>query len=82
MGGVLFPDKSGADVQLIFLPFLRDLSSVEQFSWGTAVLAHLYRERELCRGSKKGANEISGPLILLQVCEYSYSVFFLNQNCT
>lgn len=65
MGSVLFADKSGADVQLMFLPFLRDLTSVGQFSWGSAVLAHLYRE--LCRASKKGANEISGPLVLLQI---------------
>ncbi|XP_031741301.1 serine/threonine-protein phosphatase 7 long form homolog isoform X2 [Cucumis sativus] len=65
MGSVLFADKSGADVQLMFLPFLRDLECVEQFSWGSAVLAHLYRE--LCRASKKGANEISGPLVLLQI---------------
>jgi hypothetical protein len=66
MGGVLFTDKSGAGVQLIFLPLLRDFKYTEQLSWGSAVLAHLYRE--LCRASKAGANEIAGPLILLQVC--------------
>nr|XP_048334933.1 serine/threonine-protein phosphatase 7 long form homolog isoform X2 [Ziziphus jujuba var. spinosa] len=65
MGGVLFTDKSGADVQLIFLPLLRDFSHVKQFSWGSAALAHLYRE--LCRASKMGASEIAGPLILLQL---------------
>lgn len=65
MGGVLFTDKSGADVQLIFLPLLRDFAYTEQLSWGSAVLAHLYRE--LCRASKVGANEIAGPLLLLQL---------------
>ncbi|KAL5555078.1 hypothetical protein UlMin_037314 [Ulmus minor] len=65
MGGVLFTDKSGADVQLIFLPLLRDFACVNQFSWGSAVLAHLYRE--LCRATKMGANEIAGPLVLLQL---------------
>ncbi|KAL0013037.1 hypothetical protein SO802_000106 [Lithocarpus litseifolius] len=65
IGGFLFTDKSGADVQLIFLPLLRDFSYIEQLSWGSAVLAYLYRE--LCRASKAGANEIAGPLILLQL---------------
>lgn len=65
IGGFLFTDKSGADVQLIFLPLLRDFSKIEQLSWGSALLAYLYRE--LCRASKAGANEIAGPLILLQL---------------
>lgn len=64
--GSLFADKSGSDVQLIFLPLLRDFKSAGKYSWGSAVLAYLYRE--LCRASKKGASEISGPLMLLQVC--------------
>ncbi|XP_031266373.1 serine/threonine-protein phosphatase 7 long form homolog isoform X2 [Pistacia vera] len=63
--GSLFADKSGSDVQLIFLPLLRDFKYARKFSWGSAVLAYLYRE--LCRASKKGASEISGPLMLLQL---------------
>lgn len=65
IGSTLFADKSGADVQLIFLPLLKNFADVPLFSWGSAVLAHLYRE--LCRACRKGANEIAGPLILLQV---------------
>ncbi|XP_031266286.1 serine/threonine-protein phosphatase 7 long form homolog isoform X2 [Pistacia vera] len=63
--GSLFADKSGSDVQLIFLPLLRDFKYVGKFSWGSAILAYLYRE--LCRASKKGASEVSGPLMLLQL---------------
>ncbi|KAJ0030826.1 hypothetical protein Pint_14547 [Pistacia integerrima] len=58
-------DKSGSDVQLIFLPLLRDFKHAGKFSWGSAILAYLYRE--LCRANKKGASEISGPLMLLQL---------------
>ncbi|KAJ7967944.1 serine/threonine-protein phosphatase 7 long form-like [Quillaja saponaria] len=65
IGSALFTDKSGADVQLIFLPLLRDFALVPQFSWGSAVLAHLYRE--LCRGCRNGASEIAGSLVLLQL---------------
>ncbi|XP_031266292.1 serine/threonine-protein phosphatase 7 long form homolog [Pistacia vera] len=63
--GSLFPDKSGLDVQLIFLPLLRDFKYAGKFSWGSVVLAYLYRE--LCRASKKGASEISCHLMLLQL---------------
>lgn len=65
VGGLLFTDKSGCDVQLIFLPLLRDFSQTRHYSWGSAALGYLYRE--LCRASRKGANEIAGPLYLLQV---------------
>uniref|UniRef100_F6I0E8 Aminotransferase-like plant mobile domain-containing protein n=1 Tax=Vitis vinifera TaxID=29760 RepID=F6I0E8_VITVI len=65
IGGALFADKSGSDVQLIFLPLLRDFVAAGRLSWGSATLAHLYRE--LCRASKAGASEIAGPLILLQL---------------
>lgn len=78
MGGVLFTDKSGADVQLIFLPLLRDFKYTEQLSWGSVVLAHLYRE--LCRASKVGAKEIAGPLILLQVCMLVYILSYASFN--
>ncbi|KAJ0090196.1 hypothetical protein Patl1_14731 [Pistacia atlantica] len=37
-------DKSGLDVQLIFFPLLRDFKYAGKFSWGSVVLAYLYRE--------------------------------------
>ncbi|KAL3506966.1 hypothetical protein ACH5RR_032348 [Cinchona calisaya] len=65
IGGLLFPDKSQSKVKLMYLPFLRDLEACGKLSWGSAVLACLYRE--MCRASKSKAKEIGGPLILLQL---------------
>lgn len=65
LGTVLFPDKSGTHIRLFVLPLLRDLEEVGTFSWGSAVLACLYRE--LCRATRPNSTQISGPLILLQI---------------
>ncbi|QHO11598.1 uncharacterized protein DS421_15g499480 [Arachis hypogaea] len=62
-GIVLFGDKSGEFVHWKFLPLLRDFGSIEQYSWGSACLAHLYRS--LCRASRFDCKEIDGPLTLL-----------------
>ncbi|OEL35185.1 hypothetical protein BAE44_0003799 [Dichanthelium oligosanthes] len=40
--GVLFPDGTGR-MSLIYLPLIADLSRVSTYSWGSAVLAFLYR---------------------------------------
>lgn len=47
---------------------LRYLSRVHTFSWGSAVLAYLYRGLE--HASRKGANSISGCLLLLMLWSY------------
>ena len=65
VGGSLFPDKKGVYIQLAILPMLRDFGETAQYSWGSATLAHLYRE--LCRASLDSAESIAGPLHLLQV---------------
>ncbi|KAH9623637.1 hypothetical protein KSS87_010070 [Heliosperma pusillum] len=65
MAIVMFPDKSGNDIQVVYLPLLRDLTAIDDFSWGSAVLATLYRN--LCRSSNMKARDIGGPLILLQL---------------
>ncbi|KAH9616569.1 hypothetical protein KSS87_002203 [Heliosperma pusillum] len=65
MATVMFPDKSGNDIQVVYLPLLRDLDAIDDFSWGSAVLATLYRN--LCRSSNMKARDIGGPLILLQL---------------
>ena len=66
LGTFLFADKKGLHIHLCFLPLLRDLVQISTYSWGSAVLAHLYQE--LCRASCNGATEISGCITLLQVC--------------
>ncbi|CAL1375345.1 unnamed protein product [Linum trigynum] len=44
MGGVLFPDRSGATVHLQYLLLIEDWQRAERFAWGAAVLSYLYRE--------------------------------------
>ncbi|XP_016707006.1 protein MAINTENANCE OF MERISTEMS-like [Gossypium hirsutum] len=43
LGGVLMPDANNNKVHLMYLLLLADLSSVSSYSWGSAVLAVLYR---------------------------------------
>ncbi|CAI0385552.1 unnamed protein product, partial [Linum tenue] len=46
MGGVLFPDRSGAPVHLQYLLLIEDWQRAGRFAWGAAVLSYLYREME------------------------------------
>ena len=50
---------------LMYLPMLENLEVTQLYSWGSAVLASLYRN--LCEATSPTAMEIAGPLILLQV---------------
>ena len=43
LGGVLLSDTSSNKMKLIFLSLLEDLEFVRRLSWGSAVLACLYR---------------------------------------
>ena len=65
IGSMLFTDKKGTHIHMCYLPLLRDLTQTSMYSWGSAVLAHLYRE--LCRASLDGATDIAGCVTLLQV---------------
>ncbi|XP_052490827.1 protein MAINTENANCE OF MERISTEMS-like [Gossypium raimondii] len=47
IGALLMPDANGDSVHLSYLPLLADLSTARSYSWGSAVLAMLYKE--LCR---------------------------------
>ncbi|MFQ6649434.1 hypothetical protein Gotur_022005, partial [Gossypium turneri] len=53
LGGVLMPDANNNKVHMMYLPLLADLSNVRSYSWGSAVLAVLYRK--LCRTTKPSA---------------------------
>jgi len=70
MGSILFVDKSGDAVSLFYLPLLRDWDTAWTYSWGSATLAFLYRQ--LCRASTKGAREMGGALILLQLWSWEH----------
>ena len=65
LGTILFPDISGNRVHLIYFPLLIDLHRLHDYSWGSGVLAYLYRN--LCVASRKNAKEIGGCLILMQL---------------
>ena len=43
ISSMLMLDTSASLVHFMYLPLLRDLSNVSNFSWGSAVLACLYR---------------------------------------
>lgn len=66
ISGVLFGNKSGSHLQIIYLQLLdHDWDEIRGYSWGSACLAVLYRH--LCRASQRGAQLIGGPLVVLQV---------------
>ncbi|KAL3637547.1 hypothetical protein CASFOL_018715 [Castilleja foliolosa] len=65
LGGQLLSDMSNNKVKLMYLPLLRDLETAGRLSWGSAVLACLYRA--LCRATKPETSDICGPLVLLQI---------------
>ncbi|KAH9606160.1 hypothetical protein KSS87_013272 [Heliosperma pusillum] len=64
-GALLFPDKTGNTVSLIYLPLLENLDQIDDISWGSGVLACLYRN--LCKATKVDCIEIAGLLLLLQL---------------
>ncbi|XP_028081077.1 uncharacterized protein LOC114282564 [Camellia sinensis] len=60
------PDELSQNlVKLMYLPLLRDIEEIGQYSWGSTALAWLYRM--LCRAAQVGTREIGGPLVLLQI---------------
>ena len=65
LAGVLFPDTLDTYIHMNFLVLLEDFDRCSRLSWGSAVLACLYRN--LCKASVGGGNEIAGPLMLLQL---------------
>ncbi|KAK4405879.1 protein MAINTENANCE OF MERISTEMS [Sesamum angolense] len=69
LGGTMCPDSSGNLVSLLYLAKLEDIVAARNYSWGSAVLAFLYRE--LCNASEKGKAVIGGALQLVQIWAWS-----------
>ncbi|KAL0402835.1 UNVERIFIED_CONTAM: Serine/threonine-protein phosphatase 7 long form [Sesamum radiatum] len=67
--GLMCPDSSGNMVPLLYLSKLEEINTARNYSWGSAVLAFLYRE--LCHASLKGKAAIGGALQLLQIWAWS-----------
>ncbi|KAL0311452.1 UNVERIFIED_CONTAM: Serine/threonine-protein phosphatase 7 long form [Sesamum angustifolium] len=69
LGGTMCPDSSGNLVSLLYLAKLEDIVVARNYSWGSVVLAFLYRE--LCNASEKGKAAIGGALQLVQIWAWS-----------
>lgn len=69
IGGVLFTNHSGGQVHCMYIPLIANLESCAKLSWGSVVLAFLYRE--LCKSCRKDKDENAGCLILLQLWAWS-----------
>ncbi|KAK1354010.1 hypothetical protein POM88_047266 [Heracleum sosnowskyi] len=65
IGGVLFTDHQGSQIHCMFIPLIQNLERCSKLSWGSGVLAFLYRE--LCKACKIGVEEIAGCVLLLQL---------------
>ena len=63
-GSMFFADSSGDSVPAMYLQFLENLDSPEQYSWGGAVLSYLYRS--LCVAVQRKTKLMLGPNVLLQ----------------
>ncbi|KAL9678324.1 hypothetical protein QQ045_016168 [Rhodiola kirilowii] len=72
LGSSLFPDSSGSEISLHFLPKLADLDSLSSYSWGGAVLAYLYHS--LCNACELKATQLSGCAILLQLWAWEHMI--------
>ncbi|XP_075494776.1 serine/threonine-protein phosphatase 7 long form homolog [Primulina tabacum] len=67
--GCMFPDSEGAAVKLMYLQFFEEIELVNTYSWGSAVLAYLYRE--LCDTSMKLKVDLCGSVQILQIWVWS-----------
>ena len=63
IGSMLMPDTSANLVHFMFLPLLRELDHISNFSWGSAVLACPYRS--LDHNTKFQQDNIGGCMLLL-----------------
>nr|KYP45174.1 Serine/threonine protein phosphatase 7 long form isogeny [Cajanus cajan] len=64
IGGVIMLDKSGNKIHLMYLPLLAELERAGRYNWGSACLAHLYRE--MCRAIYPSSKKMGGCSFLLQ----------------
>ncbi|XP_076904351.1 serine/threonine-protein phosphatase 7 long form homolog [Bidens hawaiensis] len=65
VGTTLFPGTASNLLDVKYLSYLNDLSTCVSLSWGSAVLAFMYRH--LSRSTSADTPEIGGPMFLLQL---------------
>ena len=69
-GGFLLCDKSSSEVPCRYIKLLGgDLAKTATYSWGSAVLAILFRE--LCQATSTSVKDVGGCLLLLQIWAWS-----------
>ncbi|CAN1188965.1 Protein MAIN-LIKE 2 [Linum perenne] len=72
LGGVLLADRSGDHIPVHILPLVGDPRVAGTYSWGSAVLAWLYkvmgRATFFTGGSLRGTGDIGGFTLLVELC--------------
>ncbi|KAL4365856.1 hypothetical protein AHAS_Ahas07G0147900 [Arachis hypogaea] len=63
IGGILFPDASDSQVHIRWLPLLEDLDACGRLSWGSVVLAWLYRQ--MCQATEHDQRNLEGCVSLM-----------------
>ncbi|KAL8485382.1 hypothetical protein ACS0TY_027618 [Phlomoides rotata] len=69
LGSFVMPDSSRSHVSLLYLLAIENIEAAGCYSWGSAVLAYLYRE--LCNAAEWERSTIGGPLSILQIWAWS-----------
>ncbi|KAL8549400.1 hypothetical protein ACS0TY_008291 [Phlomoides rotata] len=69
LGSYMMPDSSRCHVSLLYLQAIENIVHAGTYSWGSAVLAYLYRE--LCNVADSKKTSIGGVVSLLQVWAWS-----------
>ncbi|KAL8493196.1 hypothetical protein ACS0TY_024421 [Phlomoides rotata] len=65
LGSYMNSDSSRSHVPLLYLHAIENVADAGTYSWGSAVLAYLYRE--LCNAANSAKTTIGGDVSLLQV---------------
>ena len=65
IGGFLFPNTTGLYVHNSWLYLLRDFNETRKYSWGSAVLAYLYRG--LCEASHPNIKALAKIALILDI---------------
>ncbi|KAK2401697.1 hypothetical protein QL285_051272 [Trifolium repens] len=64
VGCTIFSNKSNYYVEVVYLQFFQDLSTVHQWNWGAAALSHL--EMDLDQASLAKTTQMAGYISFLQ----------------
>ncbi|CAI0423957.1 unnamed protein product, partial [Linum tenue] len=78
VGGFLFLDKANRWIQGMWSLLLGDWDEIGGKSWGSAVLARIYRE--LCTCLRLGAKQAGGEMFILQLWAWEHLLMFAPQD--